>query len=356
MVDNMKAQKFNSKKFRESLNAQQFYVKELRKLLPNTIYKPRPSKLIWLSIHYVFISFLVFQILNSQSWGVNIVLSVLIGHSLGIVGFLGHEINHGAVVRNKKAIALLGSVCFAHWGLHSKAWMNQHNRLHHKNTQDSCKDPDCFGRIQYYKYSRKLKNMELFLPGSGSLLSYTFLFWWFSFHTIYIVWFNPYIFNKSSDKIISQIFMIAVYSCWLGISISLHPFGFLFFFLIPIFISNFLIMSYIVTNHFLNPLTEDVNDPLVNSLTVDTPALIRFLHLNFNYHVEHHLFPSVNPHHAPVISKLLKERYPNKYQHMSHLKAIRLIYQRPKFYYDEGTLIHPKNKRKYPAIFLDDLI
>lgn len=115
-------------------------------------------------------------------------------------------------------------------------------------------------------------------------------------------------------------------------------------------------MSYIVTNHFLNPLTEDVNDAMVSSLTVDTPAFIRFLHLNFNYHIEHHIFPSVNPTYAPLISKLLSEKYPTKYNHMPHWKALWLIYQRPKFYYDEGTLVHPKSKRKYPTLYLEDLI
>jgi fatty acid desaturase len=221
--------KFNSQQFRDSLIDHTQYVSQLRDLLPDYIFKPRGGKLIWLFIHYTLIIVAGLFILQDHNVFLNIFLSILIGHSLGIVGFLGHEINHGSVFRNKKLMLFLGSICSAHWGLYPKAWMNWHNKLHHQHTQDSFRDPDCFGRVQYYRYSKKLQKMEQFLPGSGSLLSYTFLFWYFSFHTIYIVWFNPYVFNKKSERRESRFFMIAVYSVWLAFSIWIHPLGVVFF-------------------------------------------------------------------------------------------------------------------------------
>ena len=43
-----------------------------------------------------------------------------------------------------------------------------------------------------------------------------------------------------------------------------------FAFVLPLLFANGLVMAFILTNHGLSPLT-DVNDPLVNSLSVTAP-------------------------------------------------------------------------------------
>ena len=52
----------------------------------------------------------------------------------------------------------------------------------------------------------------------------------------------------------------------------------------------------------VHPLTE-VNDPLANTLSVTAPRWLERLHLQFGYHVEHHLFPMVSGRHAPAIRR-----------------------------------------------------
>ena len=102
-------------------------------------------------------------------------------------------------------------------------------------------------------------------------------------------------------------------------------------------------MSYISTNHLLNPLTEEINDPLVNSLTVYSNSFIHWAHLNFGYHVEHHLFPNISPKYAPIIQKKVLEKWPKKYKKMNHFKALKLVYDTPRFY--EGAYIHTSSDR-----------
>jgi len=63
-----------------------------------------------------------------------------------------------------------------------------------------------------------------------------------------------------------------------------------FAFVIPALLGTSILTGYILTNHTLSPLT-DVNDPLLNSLSVTAPRAVEVLHLGFGFHVEHTSFP-----------------------------------------------------------------
>lgn len=125
--------------------------------------------------------------------------------------------------------------------------------------------------------------------------------------------------------------------------------NFLWLVLIPLCIQNYTILSYISTNHNISPLTK-INDPLENSLTVTTNPIQDFIHLNFGYHVEHHLFPRVSCRHAKTIHKLLKQNYPTKYKSMPKWKALVYLYKTPRIYKNSNELIHPKSQKSYPTI------
>jgi fatty acid desaturase len=345
---------FNLRQFKDDLRNQAFYASVLRKELPKKIFKPVPQRLLWLPLHFAIIAACVFYITRINNQMVNPFFAIMIGHSLAVIFFLGHEIAHGCVVKNKTLIIFLSSICFIPFGLYGKAFISWHNRKHHHATQHPFKDPDCFGK--HHLRNNCIRQMANCLPGSNTLLSYTFLFWFFSFYTLFIVWFQPNIFINKKEKIGSRVFSIISYlACGFG-AIYFYPLGLLYFLVIPMLVANFVVMIYLSTNHFLNPLTKEVNDPLVNSLTVDTWKIFRILHLNINYHAEHHVFPYVSGKYAPMIAKKLKEKFAAKYNHMPHKKALKLLYQRPKFYYDDVTFINPVTQEKFPTIIVDELI
>lgn len=341
-------------KYRSELKDQNSYAAELRKLLPAFVFKPVPQRLWWLAVHMVIIITSVVLIHFADDWYFDFVLALLIGHSLGCNFFLGHEIAHGSVLKNKRMIVFFSTLCFFQWGLHGRAWIAWHNRKHHHTTNHPYKDPDCFGK----KYTRfkMMVSIQQALPGSRTAISYLFLTWFFSFFAFNIVWFMPRIFTAKRDRIVSRVFSGVVYLLWIPLSIFAEPFGFIYLFLIPVLVSNLVIMSYIATNHFLNPLTEEKNDPLANSLSVQTNKFLDFIHLNFSYHIEHHILPYVNPKYAPIVAEVLRSRYPEKYKMMPHAKALRLLYQRPRFYKDDVTLINLKNGEVHPTIILDEFI
>ncbi len=318
------------------------YVRVLREKLPKDIYKPNRMRLFVLAVHILLISLYVYLILLIDNIWIELVFSVLAGYSLGLVGFLGHEILHGTVVRNRMMQNLLGGFCMFQFGLHPRVWKCWHNRQHHGNTQDPIYDPDCFGHVMLYRYSPLLRKIEKLLPGSKYIRSYFFLLYWFFLHNIIVIFYYSNNFMSKADRIKGRIYFIVVISVWLLAAVTADTYGVLTLMIVPLMISNVLMMSHIATNHFLCPLTQEINDPLVNSLTIRAPALIERLHLNFGYHVEHHVMPGVNPVHARKIHKLLKELWPDKYKEMNHIKALRLLYKTPRFYLNENTLSNPR--------------
>jgi len=331
------------------------YQRILKADLPGYMFKAQPQRLYWLLLHACIILSCSWMIVKNDHMFVRLLLGGLIGNSLGTLGFLGHEILHGTVVKSRKLILLLGSICMAHWGLYGKAWIIWHNKEHHSKTQHPFDDPDCFGRIEMYLRSSRMQMLERFIPGSLTAISFTFLFWFFSFHTGWIVLFNRHLFSKKKDWIESVLFLVLSVVGWPLLVFLLFGMAFLpYLWLTPLLISNLVFMSYVATNHFLNPLTPAVNDPLVNSLTVRTPAWMERLHLNNGYHTEHHLFPHVNPRFAPLLNQVLKSRWPERYNEMNFFKAIRLVYQTPRIYFNDTTQINPRKNIKVKCILFKE--
>ena len=135
----------------------------------------------------------------------------------------------------------------------------------------------------------------------------------------------------------------AVWLFWLCLGFWLGWINLVFFFLIPLLLANVLINAFVITNHFLSPL-DDGNDPLASSLTVTTYPWVERLLLNFNYHAEHHLFPGMSPKHAPQVSQLLKETWPDQYHQMPFHIAVWAVWMTPRLYYDRTRLIDTRTR------------
>jgi fatty acid desaturase len=127
-----------------------------------------------------------------------------------------------------------------------------------------------------------------------------------------------------------------------------------FLYVVPVVIANAVVMSYIATNHFLNSLT-DVNDPLVNSLSVTGPRWLEILHLNFGYHVEHHIFPTMSSRFGPQVRDVLVRLYGERYLTMPHTRALRLLYSRPKVHGDHDTLVDPRTLATFRTVMPGDV-
>jgi len=90
---------------------------------------------------------------------------------------------------------------------------------------------------------------------------------------------------------------------------------------LPTILGGWLMPIYGMTQHA--GLQENVLDHRLNSRTVYMNRIHRFLYLNMNYHVEHHMFPLVPYHNLPKLHELVKDDCPTPYK--SILDAFREI-------------------------------
>ena len=93
----------------------------------------------------------------------------------------------------------------------------------------------------------------------------------------------------------------------------------------------------------------EVNDPLVNSLSLRVPKLFDMLHLNFSYHTEHHVFPGMNSDYYPLVQALLREHYPERFNLLDAEEAWRLLLKTPRHYQDADTLTTWTGEKSLPC-------
>lgn len=186
-------------------------------------------------------------------------------------------------------------------------WKVLHNRLHHTQT-NSLKDPDrSFLAQQPKTWGKWLQNwavpsIEVNLIGlivgivvawlvyAARNLSAVLLF---NQESVDYVPAAVTVSAKERRAIAKEFLLIVMVHLSILTYLRFDPLKLLLGYLIPLGSGYAIWFIYIYTNHFLCQLTS-INDPLVNTVSVQIPQLFNVLHLNFSYHTEHHLFPGMN--------------------------------------------------------------
>ena len=107
-------------------------------------------------------------------------------------------------------------------------------------------------------------------------------------------------------RIYLAIFAAVIAACfWWGTILPAMYIG------LPTFYGGFMTIFFGLTQHA--GLAEDVLDHRLNSRTVMMNPIFRFLYLNMNYHVEHHMFPMVPYHALPKLHEAIKDYCPPPY-------------------------------------------
>lgn len=104
---------------------------------------------------------------------------------------------------------------------------------------------------------------------------------------------------------------VAVWVAVITWSISIGSLEPLMFIGLPSFYGRWLLVVYGLTQHA--GLAEDVLDHRLNSRTVEMNSINRFMYLNMNFHIEHHMFPTVPYHALPQLHTLLASELPPAY-------------------------------------------
>jgi fatty acid desaturase len=319
------------------------YARYVRERLDPTRLAPQPHRLLYGVCHVLVVVGIVVASVSTHSLVLKLLLGVLLGHGVAVISFLGHEILHGSVVRGKRLVLILGGLAMAPWGMLPSVWIKWHNQMHHQNTNAPYDDPDCWPTELAYRHSAAARALERISPGSRNIVSVTHPAVFFTIRVLITIFGYPTFFRTRRSSLLARAYFVSTQGAWLLAAWHAGgPMGILCLFVVPLATANCILISYISTNHALNELTEETNDCLANSLTVTVPRWVAWLHLNFNYHVEHHVLPSVSPRFAPEIHALLLQQWPDRLHEMPHWKALIALYRTPRFYRDAHTLVNPR--------------
>lgn len=330
-------------------------MREIRSALPPEAFALARSRIAWLPVHLaVFVGAATAISTGVGGWWLPALLAPLVGLSFAGLAMLGHEIMHGAVLRGRIAIQVTSWICFLPFVLSPRLWVAWHNRTHHKHTMRSGVDPDAFPTLAAYRRSRGVRVVtDWFSLGRSSPLGVFSLLLGFTVQGAHILFAARKTVGLSRahhiEAIAQTLLGIAI---WIVVALWLGPLGFLFAYVVPLLVANTIVMSYILTNHSLSPLTHG-NDPLRNSLTVTTPRWYAFLTLSFGLHVEHHLLPGMSSRHAWRVREVLLARWPELYQTMPLGRALLSLLRTARVYRDATTLHDPWSGREWPTLHAD---
>lgn len=328
------------------------YARVVRPGLPPEVFVPARSRVLWLPFHAALIAAIAWALaaghLPAWAWPL---ASIAIGCSLAGITFLGHETLHGGVVRGRRAIRLVGWFGFLPFTVSPTLWTGWHNRVHHNHCAQPGKDPDMYPTMLEYQTQRTARIMaDYFGLGRQRLLTVFSLLVGFTGQSQQMLWsarklgiLSPGLHRRA---IVETLLGVAF---WAGVAVLVGFVPFVFVYLIPLVVANSIVMMFIMSNHNLSPLTP-INDPLVNSLSVTLPRPLEWLTLDFGYHVEHHLFPTISTRHGRTVRAALREHFPDRYQSMPLTSALRQLYDTARVYQDDVTLVDPPSGRTFPTI------
>lgn len=357
---------------RETLIHQSAYAKKLRPLLPPDAFDPDPSKLAILLIN-LGILLLGWGIADYlDRWPVYLLwlylpLAAIMGNSIIVLLFSSHDLMHGSVQKKSRLtypIAFLGLSMLL---MPPTQWKSLHNLVHH-NTTNSLADPDRnYLHQQPDTWGKWIQN--LFVPSvevnplwlivgmAGSWAVHNFR------NVSSVLLFNdksvdyvPAAFTVSpKDRLTIALECLGILGIHLSILFYLdfNPIKVTLAYILPIALGHAGAMFYIYTNHMGCRMTS-INDPLINSASLRVPKIFDLLHLNFSYHTEHHIFPSINSNYYPMVQELLQIHYPDRMNLIDAGEAWRLLMQTPRHYKDEVTFTDSLGKMSVNCSILEE--
>lgn len=328
------------------------YARELRPKLPAAAFRPARSRALWVPVHYAIIALVTWAVATRVvPWPAWPVASLVIGGCMAGVTFVAHEALHGGVVRGRALLRLVGWLGFLPFCLSPQLWMAWHNRVHHNHCGQPDIDPDMYPTLEEYRSDHRARFMaDHFGLGRHRFRGVASLLFGLTGQSLMVLLsarrrgiLTPHLLRRAIVESLAGV------SVWTAVGFLVGPLAFVFVYVLPLLVANSIVMVFIVTNHNLSPLAP-VNDPLVNSLSVTLPRVLEWLTLDFGFHVEHHLFPTMSARHGRTVRELLRARFPERYQSLPLGDAILRLHRTARVYLDDTTLIDPHTGQTWPTL------
>jgi len=343
------------------------YAKKIRPLLPSEAFEPNaePFLIIPINLAIILLGWAIAAEIEQWHWFSLLAMGLLglvMAHSVLVLAMATHDLLHRPGQKYPLLTYILGLLGFALWWMPPSQWQAVHNRFHHSRT-NAQGDPDRnYLHSQPHTWGKWLNNF--FVPSST-----VHPFWWLV--GLGTVWgghnlrnlSSVLLFNSPMVDYVPAAFKVAPKTRWaiageLLFIVALHtsvlfylqfePLKLLLVYFLPIFLGHGAGMFYIYTQHLACPMTA-VNDPLVNSVSLQLPAWLNRCHGNFAYHTEHHIFPALNSHYYPLVQELLQQHYPGQLNLLTPQQAWQSLLTTPRHYYDATTLTDATGTLRIPC-------
>jgi fatty acid desaturase len=314
------------------------WTRELRARLPKKVFEPVPARLAWLPVHWMLVVFELYLLTRTSSLLPRLGLSLLLGASFAGLAFVAHEALHGALSRRRSVRYLAGTLGFLPFCLSPTLWVAWHNRVHHRNTNVPGVDPDCLATEREYAESRAVRLSTFLQTRSFGLFT---LLVGFTIQSLTVLLRSKrlgYVTAHEHKLAWAQTFSAVVFWGGVGTWTGFHLFFWAY--VLPLMIGNAIVMAHIVTNHGQMPLDEGAG-PVATSLSVTVPRWFSFYTLDFGFHVEHHLLPTVSHRYGPLIREVLLDVAKESYLSMPLTKALAAFFRNLRIYADAHTLVDP---------------
>lgn len=314
------------------------YLRELKPLLPDGAFRRNPRKLFAIALHVVVVAGCFIVLRRMESYWLHALTALVLGHSIACLGLYAHDLSHKTILPGGPALRVLETLVWTVVGVPTTIWRVVHNATHHHET-NTLLDPD---RL----LSREEK--EALIPGyktlfpqdtpgikSNPLVGLQF-FPFYLLRNLLASFFKaeckpafvPAVPKYSGGQRLTigfEVLLIAVYQWGVFNLVGGDWMKFVWASPVAFGIASATLMIYIFTNHFLNPLCEHT-DPVAGSTSVKVPSWVDWIHSNFSYHTEHHLFPGMDSSHFPEVKALLEQKYPERYNRLPLGEAWKLLW------------------------------
>lgn len=329
------------------------YRQILRQHLPDRFFKTSHWNLLWFIPHTLVIVGTLWLLHRHFSWWYAPLLGLAMGHSVGCLGFLAHEVCHGGI-KWKPLRHFLAGLGFSPFGIGPLLWSRWHNAEHHGHTQMPGIDPDHLFTIEAFQNNRVMKALYKISPVLRNVVIFSFFTLMMSHRNLVMLATHlkdPK--TTSWERAVLLFQFIVPKACWIALTLALGWKVFLFGYVLSLLVGNAMVIAYISTNHFLNPLADE-RDVLASSLSVTLPRWLSWLdviHSRFGAHVSHHLFPQAPSKYSRKIEAKIAQLWPDRYHAMPLWDALKLLARTPWVYDANGkAFIDPQSGQQTPTL------
>lgn len=321
---------------RHELLSPAIYTRSIKPYIPAEAFKPAPYKLWQMCIHLLIVVG-GYALINQVHYGWWALCVLIMGHSLACIAFLAHELSHNTIVRQPSTRYVLELLFWSINVIPPTLWKRVHNHTHHTHSSTPT-DPD----RAFFDTERSIETTvytKLFYPNSQNprwnllvgfhlvpyILRNLIAVFYPGDRKPAVVPYKPSFTNRQRIQIVGELVLILVVQAAIFYAVGCKWLSYLAVGPVSYLIASTIIMFYVFTNHFLNPICEST-DPLVGTTSVIVPKILNRLHNNFSFHTEHHLFPAANSDYYSNVSEELKKQYSDRYNQLPAHEAWRRLW------------------------------